>query len=57
MLVLTRRINDRVKLYCRGVEITVIQLGDWKIAFEAPAEVQILREEVEMRPKPTGEER
>lgn len=55
MLALTRRKNDRVKLYCRGVEITVVMLsakpGQAKLGFEAPGEVKVLREEVAMRPR------
>lgn len=50
MLALTRRKNDRVKLYCRGVEITVVMLsakpGQAKLGFEAPDEVKVLRDEL-----------
>ena len=54
MLVLTRRVNEKVVLPSLGVTVLVLSAsrGAVRLGIEAPAEVKVFREELLPKPPP-----
>ena len=56
MLVLTRRVNEKVVLPSLGVTVQVLAVGHRvvRLGVEAPAEVKVFREELLPKPPPAA---
>jgi carbon storage regulator CsrA len=54
MLVLTRRVNEKVVLPSLGVSVQVLSVGRSavRLGVAAPAEVKVFREELQPKPPP-----
>jgi carbon storage regulator CsrA len=56
MLVLTRRVNEKVVLPSLGVTVQVLSVGEGRVRLgvAAPADVKVLREELLPKPPPAA---